>query len=205
MRVTPPYFARLFFPQLLWEINTSAKEVFLTFDDGPHPEITPRVLEILDKFDAKATFFCVGENVKKYPAAYASIIEKGHRAGNHSYHHLNGWQTMDRKYFDDVAQCRILVDSNLFRPPYGKIKPSQIRVLRKDYKVVMWSVLSRDFDENVRQEQCLQNVIRFTKAGSVVVFHDSEKAATNLFHALPVFLEHFKQRGFVFSIIPSRH
>ncbi|MCF6341548.1 MAG: polysaccharide deacetylase family protein, partial [Bacteroidales bacterium] len=205
MQIKPPYLARLFFPQLLWDVNTAAKEIFLTFDDGPHPEITPRVLEILDEFDAKATFFCVGENVKKHPATYASILEKGHQTGNHSYHHLNGWKTKNQKYFDNVAQCRELVKSKLFRPPFGKIKPSQIQTLQKDYKIVMWSVLSRDFDKNVSAGQCLKNVIHFAETGSVVVFHDSEKAATNLFHALPVFLEHFKQRGFVFSIIPSRH
>ena len=201
MRVKPPYLARLFFPQLLWEIKTSSKEIFLTYDDGPHPEITPRVLEILDEFDAKATFFCVGENVEKYPDTYAAIIEKGHRTGNHSHNHLNGWKTKNKDYFDNVARCRELVRSKLFRPPFGRIKPSQARVLRRDYKIVMWSVLSRDFDKNVSPEQCLQNVIRFTKPGSVVVFHDSMKASANLLYALPGFLEYFTERRFAFKLI----
>jgi len=126
MRIKPPYLARLFFPQLLWEVNTNSKEIFLTFDDGPHPKITPAVLDILDKYNAKATFFCVGENVKKYPETYASIIDKGHQTANHSYNHFNGWKTKNTDYFKNIEQCGQLVDSRLFRPPYGRITTSQI-------------------------------------------------------------------------------
>jgi len=203
MRIKPPSLARLFFPQLVWDIETDSKEIFLTFDDGPHPEITPRVLEILDEYDAKATFFCVGENVEKYPETYTSILQKGHRCGNHSYNHLNGWKTNNEQYFENIKQCGQLIESNLFRPPYGRIKPSQIKVLKQKFKIIMWSVVSFDFSKNTSPAQCLDNAIRFAKAGSIVVFHDSEKASTNLFYALPKFLEYFIERGYKFSVIPD--
>lgn len=204
MRIKPPYLARLFFPQLLWKVTTNSKEIFLTFDDGPHPEITPEVLDILDKYDAKATFFCVGENVKKYPETYASIIDKGHQTANHSYNHFNGWKKKNKDYFHNIEQCSQLVDSRLFRPPYGRIKTSQIKALKQHYKIIMWSVITYDFDQSITPTQCLENATKHTKAGSIVVFHDSEKASANLFYALPKFLEHFKKRGFVFKIIRDK-
>jgi peptidoglycan/xylan/chitin deacetylase (PgdA/CDA1 family) len=201
MRVKPPYIARVLFPQLLWEVDTDAKEIFLTFDDGPHPEITPRVLEILDEFNAKATFFCVGDNVEKYPETYAAILEKGHKTGNHSFNHLNGWKTKNKDYFENIEQCRKRVDSDLFRPPYGRIKPTQLEVLNQQYNIVMWSVLSYDFDKNTSPGQCIANAIRHTKSGSIVVFHDSEKARKNLLFALPKFLETFTKQGFLFPVL----
>jgi peptidoglycan/xylan/chitin deacetylase (PgdA/CDA1 family) len=203
MHIKPPYIARVLFPQLLWEVKTDSKEIFLTFDDGPHPEITPRVLEILEEYQAKATFFCVGDNVKKYPETYAAIIDKGHRTGNHSLNHLNGWKTTNQEYYNNIEQCRKFVDSNLFRPPYGRIKPAQIEVLIHQYQIVMWSILSFDFDKNISPNQCFQNTIAHTKAGSIVVFHDSEKAKENLLYALPKFLRHFKKAGYEFRVIPS--
>lgn len=202
MHIKPPYLARLFFPQLLWEVDTDSKEIFLTFDDGPHPEITPQVLDILEEYNVKATFFCVGENVKKYPKTYASLVEKGHRTGNHCYNHLNGWKTNNKDYFDNIEKCSQLVDSHLFRPPYGRISPSQIKALKHQYKIIMWSIVTYDFDKTITPAQCLENTIKYTKAGSIVVFHDSEKASANLFYALPRFLEYFKKKGFVFNVIP---
>jgi len=203
MHIKPPYLARLFFPQLLWEIDTDSKEIFLTFDDGPHPEITPRVLEILDGYNAKATFFCVGENVKKYPKTYASILKNGHQTGNHSFSHLNGWKTSNKDYFDNIKQCSQLIDSRLFRPPYGRISPSQIKSLKHQYKIVMWSAVTYDFDKSVTPSQCLENALKYPKAGSIVVFHDSAKASTNLFYALPRFLQNYTEKGFAFNVIPD--
>lgn len=203
MLVKPPYLVRKFFPQLLWEVKTTNNEIFLTFDDGPHPEITPLVLDILDEFQAKATFFCVGENVKKYPETYTLILERGHHTGNHSYNHLNGWKNSKSAYCDNIKKAASFIDSNLFRPPYGRIKPSQINALKTKYKIVMWTVAAYDFSKKVSPEQCLKNAIQKSKAGSVVVFHDSDKARDNLFFALPAFLEHYQNKGFVFPLIPQ--
>lgn len=203
MLVKPPYLVRKFFPHLLWEAKTTKEEIFLTFDDGPHPEITPLVLDILDEYNAKATFFCVGENVKKYPKTYASILKRGHRTGNHSFNHLNGWKTNNSAYFDNIEKAKFFIDSQLFRPPYGRIKPTQIKALRSQYKIVMWTVASYDFSKKVSPDQCRQNAIQKSKAGSIIVFHDSEKARDNLLSALPAFLEHFQNKGFAFPLIPQ--
>jgi peptidoglycan/xylan/chitin deacetylase (PgdA/CDA1 family) len=186
-------------PQLTWEVKTSRKEIFLTFDDGPHPEITPRILEILEKYHARATFFCVGENVKKYPEVYNRLKRKGHRTGNHTYNHLNGWKVPRDIYYDNIEKCSTLVDSSLFRPPYGRISIRHIPYLKMKYRIIMWTVLSMDFHRKTTPEDCLKNVTNHTKPGSIVVFHDSGKAAENMFYALPRFLEHFHRQGYVFS------
>lgn len=203
MIVKPPYLIRKSFPQLLWEVKTTDKEIFLTFDDGPHPEITPLVLDILDEYKAKATFFCVGENVEKYPKTYASILKNGHITGNHSYNHLNGWETNNAPYFENIEKAASLINSNLFRPPYGRIKPSQIKNLKPHFKIIMWTVATYDFSKKVTPEQCRENAIQKSKAGSIVVFHDSEKARENLLSVLPAFLEHFQNKGYTFPLIPQ--
>jgi len=203
MIVKPPYLLRMCFPQLLWEVKTTEKEIFLTFDDGPHPEITPMVLDVLDEYKAKATFFCVGENVEKYPETYASIKKRGHLTGNHSYNHLNGWKTNNSAYFQNIEKAASLINSNLFRPPYGRIKPSQIKKLKPDYKIIMWTVASYDFSKKVTPEQCSKNAIQKSKAGSIVVFHDSAKAREKLLSVLPIFLEHFQNKGYTFPLIPQ--
>lgn len=203
MIVKPPYLIRKSFPQLLWEVKTTDKEIFLTFDDGPHPEITPLVLDILDEYKAKATFFCVGENVEKYPKTYASILKNGHITGNHSYNHLNGWKTINSTYFENIEKAASLINSNLFRPPYGRIKPSQIKNLKPHFKIIMWTVATYDFSKKVTPEQCHENAIQKSKAGSIVVFHDSEKARENLLSVLPAFLEHFQNKGYTFPLIPQ--
>lgn len=194
---------KIFYPQLLWSMPSGKKELFLTFDDGPHPAITKEVLSILDRFDAKATFFCVGHNVEKYPEAYREILNKGHAVGNHTFNHLKGWENSNEAYFENIKECRKLVDSSLFRPPHGRIKRSQIKMLKKEYKIVMWSVLSYDFSKKISKEKCLQVSLKYTNDGSIIVFHDSEKASENMLYALPAWLEHFSTKGFAFKALTA--
>lgn len=204
MNVKTPFFIKLMLPNLIWEIKTIKKEMFLSFDDGPHPEITPKVLDILDEYDAKATFFCVGENVEKHHRTYAEVLKRGHKTGNHSYNHLNGWKTPNRDYFQNIEKCAGMVKSDLFRPPYGRISLTQIPSLKKKYSLIMWSVLSRDFDKNVSREQCLKNVIHNSKTGSIVVFHDSLKSSEKMLYALPKFLDHFSKQDYSFPVITNK-
>ncbi len=186
---------------LTWELPARAGEIFLTFDDGPIPEITPQVLDILKQYQAKATFFCVGDNVLKHPDVYQQVLEAGHTTGNHTFHHLNGWKTPLIEYLADIEKCSQLVKSSLFRPPYGRIKPSYIQSIKPDYQIIMWSVLSGDFDVDSSPEKVLDNALQHTTDGSIVVFHDSLKAADRLFYALPGFLKHFSDKGYKFSAI----
>lgn len=201
MQFTSTYLLRFLFPSLHWNIKTSEKTIYLTFDDGPHPEITTKVLRILEEKKARATFFCVGDNVNKYPETYQQILEAGHRTANHGYNHLNGWKTPDHIYVNNVQQCRTLVDSDLFRPPYGRIKSSQIKMLKRDYRIIMWSIITYDFSKKVSKEQCLKNSIKFTKPGTIIVFHDSLKAADNMLYALPKCIDHFKAEGYRFEVL----
>lgn len=184
---------------LIWEIPTDKKEIFLSFDDGPVPEVTPKVLKILDKYNVKATFFCVGENVKKNPEVYNQIVQHGHSVGNHTFNHLDGWSVVSREYVENAEACENYFTTNLFRPPYGRIRTTQVIKLRKKFKIIMWSVLSGDFDKNVTPEKCLNQVIKNTKKGSIVVFHDSLKAEEKCMYVLPIFIEHFMKKGYVFK------
>lgn len=195
---TVPAFLRMFVPGLLWQKPAGAKKLYLTFDDGPEPEITPAVLEMLDRYNAKASFFCVGENVEKYPEVFDNMKQRGHLPGNHSYNHLNGWKTPLDKYFHNVHKCHEKVQSPWFRPPYGRITPAQIHSLRKDFNIVMWSVLSYDFDRDMDKEECLRLVLHHAADGNIVVFHDSKKAAPRMFYALEHTLEHFSKLGYRF-------
>lgn len=199
--VTVPVFLRIFYPSLLWQMPAGNQTLYLTFDDGPHPEITPKVLELLHQYQAKATFFCVGENVQRFPQTYAEILNQGHKTGNHSMNHLNGWKTNQNHYYENVNDCRKYVDSDLFRPPYGRITPMQIQSLKKEYKIVMWTVLSYDFDPETTPEQCLNYVIDNTEDGAIIVFHDSEKSSHNMFFALPKILEYYSNKGFRFETL----
>jgi peptidoglycan/xylan/chitin deacetylase (PgdA/CDA1 family) len=194
---TPPYVQALF-PGLTWKMPTGRKEIFLTFDDGPIPEVTPWVLETLARFNARATFFCVGDNVRKYPEIYQQVIDGGHSVGNHTLNHLSGWSTENISYFHNIRHCARMVQSGLFRPPYGKLRPSQIQFLQRHYQIIMWDVLSGDFDHDLKPEECFQNVIQNSSPGSIVVFHDSLKAETNLRYALPLVLDYFKKEGYSF-------
>lgn len=198
-----PGFIQSLFPTFLWKIPTSEKKVFLTFDDGPIPGITPWVLDQLDSFGAKATFFCVGENIEKYPEIFNQILKAGHDVGNHTHNHLSGWSSDNLPYFHNIRKCARLVNSDLFRPPYGKMKPSQAQFLQRHYQIVMWDVLSGDFDKDLSGKQCLNNVMKGVKPGSIVVFHDSIKAMENMKFALPRALESLSDLGYSFHSISS--
>ena len=196
------------FNNLVWDIPNSDKKIFLTFDDGPIPEITEWVLDILKSEEVKATFFCIGDNIKKHPEVYKRILAEGHQTGNHTFNHLNGWKTETNHYIDNFKLCETeclklnTEHSFLFRPPYGKIKPSQTKAIRNlGYKIIMWDVLSYDFDPNIIPEKCLENVISNTEQGSIIVFHDSKKAEKNLKYALPKAIQILKNKGFVFDVI----
>ncbi len=200
---TPAWVKKLF-KGLVWDMPGERKNIFLTFDDGPHPRITSFVLDELAKFNAKATFFCIGKNVVENPGTYSRILTEGHGVGNHSFDHLNGWNTSNADYLANIAKAREHINSNLFRPPYGRITASQIKSLtnqKRPYKVVMWSVLSGDFDIDLSVEQCCKNVLNHATSGSVVVFHDSEKAEERLRYALPEVLKYFSGQGYIFEKI----
>lgn len=189
------------FPEITWEINTGRPALFLTFDDGPTPGITSEVLSILARFKARATFFCIGRNAERHPEIYRQLLVNGHVTGNHTYSHLKGWYTPDQEYFDDIRLAAQFVPSSLYRPAYGMITPRQLRYLKQHYRVVMWDVMSYDFARQTSPEKCLRNVVRWSKAGSVIVFHDSMKASENLLYALPRVLEYFAEKGFSFESI----
>ncbi len=199
-----PWWLKKIYPGLIWQMPVKEKVLYLSFDDGPHPEATPFVLDELKKYDARATFFCIGKNVKEYPQVYRRVLLDGHRVGNHTQNHLNGWKVADKKYIENIRDAAQLIDSDLFRPPYGRISVFQSKLLRGapfDYKIVMWEVLSGDFDREINAEKCARNVIRYARPGSIVVFHDSEKAFDRLRGALPAVLKHFSELGYRFEAI----
>lgn len=197
-----PQYVQALFPGLIWKMSPAYKEIYLTFDDGPIPGVTPWVLDTLRSHHANATFFCVGENVKKYPGIFQQIIDEGHSVGNHTLNHLSGWSTENITYFHNIRHCARMVHSGLFRPPYGKLKPSQIQFLQRHYRIVMWDVLSGDFDRDLQPGDCYQNVIQHAGPGSIVVFHDSLKAEKNLRYALPRVLDYFTGKGYSFHALP---
>jgi len=182
----------------VWRINSSAKRLYLTFDDGPIPTITPWVLEQLATYGAKATFFCVGDNIRKHPALFEQLKQQKHSIGNHTYHHLDGWRTSFHDYMKDVQKCQALTKTNLFRPPYGRLSPRQALALQKTYKIVMWEVLAGDFDTQMTAEACIQNITKVTVNGSIIVLHDSQKAWPRLQKTLPFILDYYTKRGFDF-------
>jgi peptidoglycan/xylan/chitin deacetylase (PgdA/CDA1 family) len=185
-----------FFSNYLFSLPKPEKVIYLTFDDGPIPDVTPWVLEQLAAYDAKATFFMIGDNVRKYPEVYQQVLDGNHGIGNHTFNHLNGWKTDNKTYFENVQKCAETIDTKLFRPPYGKLKPSQAKYLRKQYQIVLWEILSGDFDKNISSERCLENVLNHAENGSIIVFHDSLKAEKHLRFVLPKVLEYFDNQGF---------
>jgi len=200
--VTIPKVVKTLFPNFIWEIETEEKTLYLTFDDGPTPEITDWVLDCLNDYNAKATFFCIGKNVALFPKIYKRIIEEKHSVGNHTYNHLKGWKTNTKNYIEDIQKASLIIDSQLFRPPYGRIKPKQASALiTNDFNIVMWSILSLDWDKNVSATQCYNNVVKKSKKGSIIVFHDSEKASQNMKQTLPRVLDYFSKKGYDFKRI----
>ena len=200
--VKTPWLLKKIYSSCIWDIPSQENKIYLSFDDGPHPGATPFVLDELKKQNAKATFFCIGKNVAEHPYVYKRILEEGHRVGNHTHNHLNGWKVSDKAYFDNIAEAKKYIDSHLFRPPYGRIKSFQVSCLQKaGFKIIMWDVLSADFDQKISGEQCASNVLRNAKKNSIIVFHDSEKAFGRMKIALPKTLEFFKEKGFVFDVI----
>lgn len=188
---------------MTWNIKCDSKCVYLTFDDGPTPEVTSWVLDRLDEYDAKGTFFCLGRNVDAHPDIFREIVKRGHSVGNHSYSHMKGYSASNSKYMDDIRMADELIGSKLFRPPYGRILPRQVKEIYPQFKIIMWEVLSVDYNPKVSEERVVRNVIRNVRSGSIVVFHDSKKASKNLYHALPEVLEYLKKNGYEMLAIPQ--
>jgi len=199
--INAPFFLRWYYPEVVFNRPRNERKIHLTFDDGPVPEVTPFVLDTLARYGIKATFFCVGENVRRHPDIFDRLKREGHRIGNHTFNHLNGWKTGDAEYLENVARCQELTESNLFRPPYGRAKKPQIKALRKTCEIIFWDVLSGDFDPAITPEKCLQNVVRNGRNGSIIVFHDSVKALPRLAYALPRSIECFLEKGFGFGLL----
>lgn len=217
--IKSPFLLKWYYPSLLWNKSRTDKVIYLTFDDGPIPNVTDFVLKTLKVFNAKATFFCIGDNIVKHPEVFERVKTDGHAIGNHTFNHLKGWKTDNETYLENTLKCQELTQSNLFRPPYGRIKKSQIRSLElgawssesnapnnpqltthnSKLDIVMWDVLSGDFDINLSPEKCYQNVIKHTENGSIIVFHDSLKAFDRLAYALPRVLAYFTEKGFTFA------
>lgn len=204
--VKTPFWLKWLYKDFVWHKNRKEKVLYLTFDDGPHEIATPFVLQQLQQYNAKATFFCLGKNVAKHVNIYQSIIQQHHSVGNHTYHHCNGWQTINEDYLADIKKAASIIPTKLFRPPYGRIKKSQSKqfftdAYLKQYNIIMWDVLSGDFDNDISKEKCLQNVMKYATNGSIIVFHDSEKAFSKMQFALPKVLAYFSERGFIFKAL----
>lgn len=200
-----PFLLPLLYPGLIWRLPTTSKIIYLTFDDGPVPGPTEFVLDTLKTFQAKATFFCIGDNVNRHPEVFDRVVAEGHRVGNHTFHHLNGWKEKSEKYVTNVAACQKklgLAASQFFRPPFGRISRQQIKLL-SNYQIVMWDVLTHDYNKAVPPDGCLVGSINATRPGSIVVFHDSLKAERNLMFVLPRFLDHFRTQGYTFASLPA--
>ncbi|MEM7548528.1 MAG: polysaccharide deacetylase family protein [Bacteroidota bacterium] len=202
-----PGFLQKLYPSLTWRQPGSGKIIYLTFDDGPIPEVTEFVLETLNQYEAKATFFCVGHNVEKHPEIFMQLIEEGNKAGNHTFNHLNGWETDQKTYFRNILKCDEAIEKNtkakvdLFRPPYGRIPRKLIDRLTNRYNVIMWDNLTADFDKGLSKEKCLEEAVKNTSNGSIIVFHDSLKAFRNLKYVLPRYLDHFRASGYAFKAL----
>jgi len=208
--VKTPWWLSKLYPALTWRIPVKEKTLFLTFDDGPEIAATPFVLNVLKQDHAKATFFCLGKNVAEYIEIYERILAEGHAVGNHTFRHLDGWKTNNTLYFNDVFEAAKYIDSNLFRPPYGRITRFQAGILQRPanssmqrtFRVIMWDVLSGDFDTRISSVECLANVVTHAQPGSIIVFHDSVKAFPHLKNVLPKVLAHFTEKGYQFKTIP---
>ncbi len=198
------FLMRALYPNFVWHKKRDEKKIYLTFDDGPIPVVTEAILEILEKYQAQATFFCIGNNIEKHPDIFIKTIQQGHAIGNHTFNHLNGWKTNNDLYLGNIVKCQSFIGAKstpnpFFRPPYGKIKHSQAKQLKASYQVIMWDVLSGDFSPNLSKEIVLKKTLQHTENGSIVLFHDSIKAESKVLYALPRFLEHFSELGYSFE------
>lgn len=198
----PPIPYRMLFPETVWRIPMKHKAVFLTFDDGPIPEVTPWVLDLLDHYGIKATFFCVGDNVRKHPETFRMVVERGHSVGNHTMHHLQGAKVTTARYVADIMEAHALIDSPLFRPPHGLIRCKQAAAIKDNMRIIMYDLVTRDYSKKLTGEQVLDNVRRYVRNGSIIVFHDSLKSESNLRYALPRAIEWLKENGYQFLPIP---
>ena len=197
--IKTPTLIQFFFPSLLWSKKRDKKILYLTFDDGPYNMLSPFILDELKKYKAKATFFYLGSKAEKYPQLIKRCKDENHKIGNHTYSHPNGWKTKNSRYYQDIEKANKLLNSNLLRPPYGRIKPSQINHLKKYYKIIMWDILSWDFDKKTSPEECYNNIIKNTKSGSIIVLHENEKSAKTVKEVLPKILSYFSSQGFKFE------
>jgi len=202
-KYTIPLLLQKLLPVFTWKVKTSEKILYLTFDDGPHPEVTLWVLAILKKYNAKATFFCIGENVQIYPDIFQNLFTDGHSVGNHTFNHLNALTTNSHNYLENIEKCSEFVKSDLFRPPYGRLAISHTLALRKKYKIILWNRLSRDYDKNLNIEECISEMKKNPLSGSIFVFHDSQKAFENLKHILEPLLIYFSELGYGFKAITN--
>lgn len=203
--VKPPWWLKAYYSQLIWRMPDK-DAVYLTFDDGPHPSITPYVLDCLKEANAQATFFCIGKNVVAHQDVYSRILKEGHATGNHTHNHYNGWRHTTEEYLLNIEKARTYIDSPLYRPPYGRIKKGQINALTQanlPYSIYMWDVLSGDFDKNISPKKCLNNVLNKIRPGSIVVFHDSEKAWERMSYALPQVLEYCNDKNWKMKGLPK--
>lgn len=199
--VRPPGLLRKIYKNSLWRMNSDERIIYLTFDDGPIEELTPWVLDVLKQYNVKATFFCVGNNIHKHNPIFQRLLQEGHRVGNHTYNHIKGWKTKTAAYLENVEQCQQLTQTNLFRPPYGRIKKKQFSLISQAYTVVFWDVLTHDYDQLISPQICLENSIKYTRNGSIVVFHDNIKAQKNLKFVLPQYIEHFLKLNYKFAVL----
>lgn len=197
--IKTPALLKWFYSGLTWQKSLAERILYLTFDDGPIPEVTPFILKTLAQFKAKATFFCIGDNVQKHSEIFEQVKADGHTIGNHTFNHLRGWDTPDKVYLENVEKCNQLVESKFFRPPYGRAKKSQLNSLKNQYEVIMWDVLSGDFDTDLSPQKCYQNVVDKSSNGSIIVFHDSLKAYPRMQYVLPKALEYWQSKGYQFK------
>ena len=196
----PPQFIRRLYPRACWRMNASEKSVYLTFDDGPIPEVTPWVLDVLDKYHIKATFFMVGDNVRKHPDEYKMVVERGHRIGNHTYNHLKGYEELTERYIANIDKADCYLSTDLFRPPHGLMRMDQYRALSERYRIIMWDLVTRDYNPNLNGRQILRKVKQYARNGSIITFHDSLRSVHNLHYALPRAIEWLMQEGYEFKV-----
>jgi len=201
MSIQVPDVLRPLLGKLTWRRDSSSKVIYITFDDGPVPEVTPLVLDLLDKHNIKATFFCVGDNVRKHPEVYAEVLRRGHKTGNHTFNHIKGFSFSEEEYVANVEKAAEYIDSELFRPPYGRIKRSQLKRLQSKYEIIMWDLITYDYDRKLSKESILRNIKHYSRNGSIIVFHDSIKAKDNMLAVLPMAIEYWNSQGYTYGVL----